>query len=172
LRPPCFMARTLLKSRGERRSQTPRQRQSFMGDLLNICYDAWAQKPTQFIKNFRSEKMIIAERWASQWIKYINSHDLEAMLLLYAKHIEIRSPFARLYTDTGIVKGHDNLRMYWEEAARRLPNLALSIVELYSGYMTISIHHRDNSGRNTIETMMFDSSDKVILQTACLDRVR
>jgi hypothetical protein len=116
--------------------------------------------------------VIIADRWAKIWIDCINNRDFDKILQSYSTDIEIRSPFAKLFARNGIVFGHDNLRLYWEEAARRLPNLTLSLIEVYSGHMSIALHHRDNSGRNTIETMFFDEADKVCLQSACLDRVR
>jgi ketosteroid isomerase-like protein len=116
--------------------------------------------------------MIVADKWAGFWIDAMNRRDLDAILTLYAEDVEIRSPFAKLLATSGVVKGKEELRKYWTEATRRMPHVQIELVAVYNGHMALSLHHRDGNGRNTIETMLFDDQEKVVVQTACLDRVR
>ena len=116
--------------------------------------------------------MIFPERWATQWIAAWNRRDLEALLALYADDIHLRSPFAKVYAKDGVVKGKADLRGYWGEAMRRIPNLKLDLVAVYRGHQALALHYRDNSGRNCIETVWFDENHQAISETACLDRVR
>ena len=116
--------------------------------------------------------MIFPARWAETWIKAWNDRDLEALLELYATDIQLRSPFAKVYARDGTIKGKAQLREYWGEALRRMPNLRLELVQVYAGHLALALHYRDDNGRNVIETVLFDERDKAIFETACLDRLR
>ena len=48
--------------------------------------------------------------------------DLEALLVCYADNIELRSPFAKVFAREGLVRNKDELRTYWAEIMRRMPN--------------------------------------------------
>ena len=43
-----------------------------------------------------------------------------------------------------------------------------ALLEMYADTM----HYRDDTGRNVIETVLFDEHDKAIFETACLDHAR
>ena len=116
--------------------------------------------------------MVIADRWAHDWIDAWNRRDLDGLIAMYAESIHLRSPFARVFATDGVIKGKAELRAYWEEAMRRMPNLALEFVAVYTGHLALALHYRDNIGRNCIETVLFDEHDKAIFEAACLDRVR
>ncbi len=116
--------------------------------------------------------MIFPAKWAEQWVDAWNRRDLEALLALYADDIHLRSPFAKVFARDGIIKGKKQLGTYWGEAMRRMPNLRLEVVATYSGHLAMALHYRDDAGRNVIETMLFDERDKVVFETACLDRPR
>jgi ketosteroid isomerase-like protein len=116
--------------------------------------------------------MIHPAKFAQQWIEAWNGHDLEMVLSFYAEDIQVRSPFAKLYKSDGIIKGKDALRSYWGEALRRMPNIKFKLIATYSGHMALAIHYEDETGRNVIETMLFNDRDKVVVETACLDRPR
>ncbi len=116
--------------------------------------------------------MIIPDRLAQQWVDAWNARDLEALLLLYADDIQLRSPFAKVFAQDGTIRSKAQLREYWGEAMRRMPNLSLQLVAVYTGHQAMVLHYRDNSGRNVIETMMFNDNDKISIETACLDKAR
>ena len=116
--------------------------------------------------------MIIPDRWCDTWIDAWNRRDLAALMALYDDAVELRSPFSKVYAGGGLVSGKAALEAYWAEAMRRIPNLRLERVAVYSGHMTLALHYRDDAGRNCIETVVFNEQDRVILETACLDRLR
>ncbi len=116
--------------------------------------------------------MIIADRWADQWIGAWNRRDLDALLALYAEEIELRSPFAKLYAANGTIRGREQLRSYWGEAMRRMPNLRLEKIAVYTGHLAIALHYQDQNGRSCIETVLFNDQDEAVFETACLDKVR
>jgi ketosteroid isomerase-like protein len=116
--------------------------------------------------------MIIPARWAEKWLAAWNARDLEALLDLYADDIQLKSPFAKVYARDGTIKGKAELRTYWGEVMRRTPNLTLELVQVYAGHMALALHYRDGNGRNVIETVVFDQTDKAVFETACLDKPR
>ncbi|QNA85435.1 nuclear transport factor 2 family protein [Sphingomonas sp. So64.6b] len=116
--------------------------------------------------------MILADRWADKWIDAWNRRDLEAPLALYAPAVEMRSPFAKVYAVDGMVCGIESLRDYWGEAMRRMPRLRLEKRAVYSGHLALTLHYEDDSGRNCVETFLFDKEDRVVFETACYDRLR
>jgi hypothetical protein len=91
---------------------------------------------------------------------------------LYADEICLSSPLAKLYAGNGVVEGKAALATYWGEALRRLPNLKLELLNVYSGHQTISVHYLDNIGRNIVETIVFDRDDKAVAEYACRDKLR
>lgn len=116
--------------------------------------------------------MIVPARWAEKWIAAWNGRDLEMLLEMYGEDIHLRSPFAKVYARDGVIKGKAELRTYWGEAMRRMPNLRLELVQVYAGHRALAFHYLDDVGRNVIETVLFDEQDKAVFETACLDRPR
>lgn len=116
--------------------------------------------------------MIFPEKWAKLWVDSWNNRDLDALLALYASSIELRSPFAKVFDVNGIIIGKEQLRTYWGEAMRRMPNLRLELIAVYSGHMALALHYREHTGRNVIETVLFDERDLAVFETACLDGAR
>ena len=116
--------------------------------------------------------MIYPATFAQQWIDAWNSRDLELLLSFYAEDIQLRSPFAKLYTQGGTIKGKNALRAYWSEALKRAPNIHLKLIATYAGHMSLALHYEDEASRNVMESMLFDDMDKVVIETACIDRSR
>ncbi len=116
--------------------------------------------------------MILSDRWAAEWIGAWNARNLDNLLEMYAETVVVRSPLAKLYAGNGLISGKAELRVYWGEAMRRMPNLKLELMKAYSGHLTLAIHYRDGNGRQVIETVLFDDQDKVVMETSCHDRPR
>lgn len=116
--------------------------------------------------------MIVTERWADKWIEYWNSGDLNKLMSLYAEKVELRAPFAKIYSDGQFVRGKVELRRYWNEYMRRMPNVTLEKVAVYTGHLALAMHCVDTRGRHGIKTVLFDDNDQAIFETTCLDRVR
>ena len=116
--------------------------------------------------------MIHPEPWTDRWINAWNARDIDFLLSLYADSIEIRAPFAKIYGTGGVIIGKLALRDYWSEYMRRMPQINLEKVAVYTGHMALAMHCVDSKGRNGIRTVLFDDLDKAVFETSCLDRVR
>ncbi|MBX7107685.1 MAG: nuclear transport factor 2 family protein [Chitinophagales bacterium] len=69
---------------------------------------------------------------AQQWFHAFNSHDLEALLALYADDAEHYSPKLKLRQPAtqGWIKGKAALRTWWQDAFQRLPTLQYELLKL------------------------------------------
>lgn len=114
--------------------------------------------------------MIFPAKLAQDWVDAWNRRDLESLLGLYSDDIELRSPFAKVYAQGGVIYNKSELRAYWGEAMRRMPNLNLELVAVYPGHQAMTLHYIDEAKRNVMETMWFDNSDKICIEAACLIR--
>lgn len=114
--------------------------------------------------------MIFPAKLARDWVDAWNRRDLEALLAFYADDIELRSPFAKVYAKDGFIYNKSELRAYWGEAMRRMPNLHLELVAVYPGHQAMTLHYVDEAGRNVMETMWFGNDDKITIEAACLIR--
>jgi hypothetical protein len=64
------------------------------------------------------------ERIYVLWDQYARAGDVEGLLSLYAADAMLETPLisAILNTDSGVLKGHAELRYFFEEGGRRRPN--------------------------------------------------
>lgn len=62
---------------------------------------------------------------AKQWLKAFNDHNLENLLSLYDENAEHFSPKLRTRKPetNGLIKGKMALKMWWQDAFERLPDL-------------------------------------------------
>lgn len=72
------------------------------------------------------------EHIAIQWFEAFNAKQLDKLLSLYAEDAEHFSPKlkARQPETNGIVKGHDAMRAWWQDAFDRLPTLNYKVATL------------------------------------------
>jgi len=72
------------------------------------------------VSKFKSD----GERIYKLWDKYAREANTEGLLSLYTSDATLETPVipAILDTDTGILKGHAELRHFFDEGARRRPN--------------------------------------------------
>lgn len=103
-----------------------------------------------------------AMAWAEQWIEEWNRRDVEAVLAHFADDVEFCSPLVVTVTGepTGIVRGKDALRDYWNTALAAHPDLHFDLDDVTVGVGTIAIHYR-NRGRRATEVAVFDTDGKV-----------
>jgi hypothetical protein len=72
------------------------------------------------MSEFKSE----GERIYVLWDKYARERDVDGLLSLYSSDAVLETPLipAILDVDSGILKGHSELRRFFEEGGRRRPN--------------------------------------------------
>jgi ketosteroid isomerase-like protein len=104
-----------------------------------------------------------ARQFAQVWERDWNAHDLEALLAHYADDVVFSSPVARqvLPDGNGVLRGKDELRRYWSEGLRRIPDLRFEVVAVYVGVETLMINYRNQSGNLVAEVLTFDG-DRIV----------
>ncbi len=116
--------------------------------------------------------MIYPDRLARGWVDAWNHRELDGLLGMYAQNVVLHSPFAKLFAREGTIVGKEQLRAYWAEVLRRTSEISIELIAIYSGHRAMTLHYRDGNQRNCMETMLFDKDDKIMLATACLDKLR
>jgi len=98
-----------------------------------------------------------AHRFADQWIKNWNAHDLDSLLAHFADDVVFTSPVAaRILGGDGVVRGKTALRAYWEAALRANPDLQFELVGRYAGVHTLVINFRNHKGGLANEVLVFE----------------
>jgi hypothetical protein len=69
---------------------------------------------------------------ARRWFAAFNTHDLEALLALYADNAGHYSPKLKVRqpATNGLIKGKEALRSWWRDAFDRLPSLQYEVLKL------------------------------------------
>jgi hypothetical protein len=105
-----------------------------------------------------------ALQFAAEWISGWNKQDLNTLMAHYTDDFSIQTPYAlKIYPDCGgIISGKDNVRLYWETALSKLPNLHFELLEVLTGVNSISIYyHNTDSGKNAVENLFFNADGEV-----------
>jgi ketosteroid isomerase-like protein len=104
------------------------------------------------------------QTFAEEWITAWNERDLDRILSHYAEKVVFRSPRIVLVTGnaTGVVRGIDALRAYWQQALDRNPNLRFELERVYASKDAITIAYRNHRGQSAAETLIFDERGLVM----------
>jgi ketosteroid isomerase-like protein len=99
-----------------------------------------------------------AARFVDQWVAGWNAHDLDATLSHYRDDVVFTSPVARhvLEGSDGVVRGKEELRRYWSEGLRRIPDLHFDVTDFYVGVDTVVIAYRNQNGVPVVEVLTFE----------------
>ena len=106
---------------------------------------------------------IETKKFVDEWIESWNSHDLERILSHYSENVEITTPMIKvaLGIETGILKGKENIRNYWEAALKKVPDLHFELKEVTEGVSSIAIYYKSVFGKMAIEVMYFNEEGKI-----------
>jgi hypothetical protein len=105
--------------------------------------------------------------FAAEWIAAWNAHDLERILVLYAKDVVFLSPHALSRTGNGRVEGTAGLRRYWGPAIDAQPNLRFELQSVLTGYECLTILYRNHKGEQAAESFELDADGRVSRSIAC-----
>ena len=98
-----------------------------------------------------------AQAFAEQWVKDWNAHDVEALLAHFTDDVVFTSPVAiRVLGGDGVIRGKENLRRYWSEGIRLIPDLRFEVLAVYVGISTLVINYRNQAGGVVSEVLTFD----------------
>ncbi len=103
-----------------------------------------------------------AEHFATEWIAAWNSHDLEEILSHYCEDFEMSSPLIvqLMREPTGTLHGKSAIRVYWEKALARLPDLHFELTAVLIGASSIVIQYDGPRGRSA-EVFWFNNAGQV-----------
>ena len=107
-------------------------------------------------------------KFADDWIRAWNSHDLEAIMSHYAPEVVLTSPTAAklLGDSSGTIKGKQAVRSYFERGLQAFPNLTFELLDVMWGISSVVLYYLNQKGTKTAEFMELDANQKVSIVVA------
>ena len=104
-----------------------------------------------------------ARELAGEWVSAWNSHDLDAIMALYAPGVVFQTPtiIATMGVADGRVQGADALREHFARGLKRLPDLRFELDGVYTGVRSLAIAYRWRDGTPVLELHEYDDRDLV-----------
>ena len=68
---------------------------------------------------------------------------------------------------TGKIIGLDNLKLYWNEALKRQPNLHITVINVFEGYRMMVTSYRNQNNILAAEKLYFDDDGRIFQASAC-----
>ncbi|HEY5303718.1 MAG TPA: nuclear transport factor 2 family protein [Acidimicrobiales bacterium] len=98
-----------------------------------------------------------AHKFAREWVEAWNAHDLELILTHFTDDVVFTSPVAEKIVpgSEGVIRGKSDLRDYWREGLRLIPDLRFEVIGVYRGIDAIVIHYRNQNNRLVCEVLFF-----------------
>ncbi|MGE0740447.1 MAG: nuclear transport factor 2 family protein [Hyphomonadaceae bacterium] len=108
-----------------------------------------------------------ARRYYAAW----NARNLDAIVALYAEDIEFSSPYiaALGFSPDGVIHGKPMLRLYFEKALERAPQLTFTPDVLLVGARGHTLVYRNNRGERVAETHEMDALGLVVRADAAYE---
>jgi hypothetical protein len=102
-------------------------------------------------------------KFADDWIRAWNSHDLEAIMSHYAPEVVLTSPTAAklLGDSSGTIKGKQAVRSYFERGLQAFPNLTFELLDVMWGISSVVLYYLNQKGTKIAEFMELDANQKV-----------
>jgi hypothetical protein len=102
-------------------------------------------------------------RFADEWVRAWNAHDIEAVLAHFRDDVVFTSPVAARVVPAsgGVVRGKEALRDYWATALDQLPRLRFEVVAVYRGESTLVVNDRNHRDQLVNEVLTFDGDGRV-----------
>ena len=99
-----------------------------------------------------------AQELAAEWVAAWNSHDLDAIMALYAPGIVFQTPtiIDTLGVPDGTVRGGEALREHFSRGLERLPDLRFDLDGVYAGVRSLAMTYRWADGTPVCELHEYD----------------
>lgn len=103
------------------------------------------------------------QKFAEEWIRVWNSHDIEDILSHYAEDIEVTTPMISLATGgkESILKGKTAVREYWKKALDKFPDLHFELIRSTAGVNSVALFYKSIMDKHAVEVMFFDGEGKI-----------
>lgn len=110
-----------------------------------------------------------AKRYYEAW----NSRKVESILALYADDIEFSSPYiaALGFSPDGVIHGKQMLRLYFEKALERAPQLTFTPEALCVGARGHTLIYRNHRGERAAEHHEMDTGGLIVRAEATYETV-
>ena len=103
------------------------------------------------------EALAFARKHVDTW----NTHDLEAIMGLYAQSIELVSPLAGAIAGGPTVRGHASVRDYFERGLQKYPDLHFELVDTFLCQSSITLLFHGAGRKLVAEVLFIDSNSKI-----------
>lgn len=103
------------------------------------------------------------QKFAEEWIRAWNSHDLEDILSHYAEDIEVTTPMIALATGgkENTLRGKEAVREYWRKALDKFPDLHFELIGSTAGVNSVALFYKSIMDKHAVEVMFFDDEGKI-----------
>jgi len=103
------------------------------------------------------------QKFAEEWIRTWNSHNLEDILSHYAEDIEVTTPMISLATEgkERTLKGKTAIREYWKKALEKFPDLHFELIRSTEGVNSVALFYKSIMDKHAVEVMFFDDEGKI-----------
>ena len=104
-----------------------------------------------------------SKNFAKKWIEAWNSHDIDKILEHYSDDFEITTPMIKklLGDDSGTLYGKKDIKKYWKDALKKVPDLHFELLDVAVGVSSITLYYKSVLNTRAMEVMFFDDSGKV-----------
>lgn len=101
----------------------------------------------------------LGEEWVAVW----NSHDLDAIMALYAAGVRFQTPtaIASLGIPDGLIEGAERLREHFARGLARRPDLRFDLEQVYVGVRSIAITYHWADGTPVAEVHEYDADELI-----------
>ena len=132
-------------------------------DCANLLWPVFATLCFKILVKNGIKMEIDNNAFAKEWVDSWNSHDIDRILAHYSDNFEITTPMIKiaLGLDTGTLAGKQNVRKYWEEALRKMPDLCFELKEVTGSVNSIAIYYKSVMDKMAIEVMFFNDQGEV-----------
>ena len=109
-----------------------------------------------------------AQKFAHNWIDAWNHQNLDKILEFYADGCEFSSPLIEevLKKPIGELKGLADIRDYWGQALKLVPNLSFELIAVLSGINSLIITYYGAHDTLSADVFYFDANNKVVKSSA------
>lgn len=110
-----------------------------------------------------------SKKFAEEWVKSWNSHNLEEILSHYSDDVEITTPMIKIATgdESGSLKGKEKVSEYWKKALEKMPDLHFELYDVTEGVNCVAWYYKSVLNKKAIELMFFNEEGKVCKMIAC-----
>ena len=109
-------------------------------------------------------KKINADKFAQNWIKSWNAHDLNDILSHYDDNVEYLSVFvAKLENnDSGMLHGKKQVKNYFKKGLESYPDLHFELENIFVGITSITLQYK--SVNNLLAAEVFELNEKGLVK--------